>query len=193
MIKPILLAATAGLALTACGDNSANMTTTTTNEAAGLENTTNMSGSATAMAPLAPADFVNAAAASDQFEIQSSQMALEKSQNADVKSFAQMLITEHQKSTADLKAAAAKATPALTPKPALNAEQRADLDALRQAGGADFDRVYLTKQVPAHQKALDMLTSYAVGGENQGLKDFASKTQGPVQKHLEQAQKLAAK
>ena len=49
-------------------------------------------------------DFVTEAAQSDMFEIQSSEAAL-NSDNAPIKSFAQKMITDHNKTSAELKAA----------------------------------------------------------------------------------------
>jgi len=47
------------------------------------------------MTPVDPIDYVNMAAASDLFEIRSSQLALSKAQSPEVREFAQMLVTHH--------------------------------------------------------------------------------------------------
>lgn len=197
-MKIKILAATAALsALVACGDNE----TPATNDMAmngmmandmamndmAAENVM-MNGSAAA--PANGQDYAAMAAASDMFEIESSKLAQEKAQNADVKAFAQMLVTEHQKSTADLKTAAGQAQPAVTVTPQMNAEQAANLEALRAASGAEFDRLYLQQQVPAHEKALAMLQGYAASGDVPSLKQHASMTTGPVEKHLARAREL---
>ena len=70
--------------------------------------------------------FANAAAASDAFEIQSSQMATTKAQSDKVKRYAAAMIKAHTDSTAKLKAAASSATPAITPQPALMPMQQQD-------------------------------------------------------------------
>src|ERR1700712_432174 len=54
-----------------------------------------------------PAEFVAKAAASGGFEIQSSQLALTKTPNADTKTFAQMMIDDHAKAAQALQAPAA--------------------------------------------------------------------------------------
>jgi putative membrane protein len=48
------------------------------------------------------ADFVSEAAVSDMFEIQSSELAMARSDDA-TKSFAQQMINDHQKTTSDIK------------------------------------------------------------------------------------------
>src|SRR3954447_10075822 len=54
-----------------------------------------------------PQDFATKAGAAGMFEIQSSQLALSKSQNADVKAFAQKMVDDHTKAADELKTAAA--------------------------------------------------------------------------------------
>ncbi|RDE04503.1 DUF4142 domain-containing protein [Sphingomonas aracearum] len=136
--------------------------------------------------------YVTAAGMSDLFEINSSQIALEKSQNADVRKFAQMLINHHTKTTAATVKAATKAglTP---PPPALDAGATASINELQTASAADFDRIYLAQQVPAHQAALDLHQSYASGGDQAPLRTSAKAAVPIVKQHLAAAQKLQAK
>lgn len=136
-----------------------------------------------------PQGFVDAAAASDMFEIESSKLAQKMAKGAQVKEFAAMMIKDHNKSTADLKAAAGKASPAVTPAPKMTAMQQSDLDALKSATG-NFDTLYAQKQVAAHQKTLAMLQGYANSGDVAALKEYASKTAPVVEGHLGQARKL---
>jgi putative membrane protein len=197
-----LFAATAlSLLLAACGgaetDNSAasaaaNLTTKPSGDDAAM-NTDVMMNGAVAQTPITAADFVNQAAASDQFEIKSSQLAATKSASPAIKAYAAMLIAEHTKSTNELTAAAAQGTPPVTPAPKLTAEQQANLDALDKAPkGAAFDKLYAQLQVPSHQNTLALLQGYAVRGDQPMLKTFASKTVPVVQKHLTEAQGMAA-
>lgn len=200
-----LLTATATaltLLLAACGgaetaDNSAgsaaaNLTTQPDGNDTAMDTDVMMNGTV-AQTPVTAAEFANQAAASDQFEIKSSQLAATKSASPAVKAFAAMLITEHTKATNDLTAAAAQGRPAVTPVATMTAEQQANLDALDKAPrGAAFDTLYAQLQVPAHQNALATLQGYAVRGDQPMLKAFASKTVPVVQKHLTQAQGLAA-
>ncbi|WP_404477250.1 DUF4142 domain-containing protein [Novosphingobium sp. BL-52-GroH] len=81
--------------------------------------------------------FANVAATSDTFEIETSKLALAKASSVKVKTFARQMIGAHTDSTAKLKAAAAAATRAITPVPALTAAREAKLDALQgySAGG----------------------------------------------------------
>lgn len=143
-----------------------------------------------AVAPMAAAAFANTVAASDAFEIESGKLAAEKGTAKAVKDFGTMMQTDHKKSTADLKTAAGKAEPAITPASTLTAEQQGNLDKLKAASGADFDRMYAEQQVAAHQKALDALQTYAAGGDAASLREFAAKAVNVVQGHLEKARAL---
>lgn len=186
MNKRIFLAAVAVLALAACGgrdeagddamlaDNSANATA---DEAA--------NGGESASS-LATADFAASVAASDMYEIESGKLASEKATSAEIRAFGQMLVTDHQKSSADLKTAASEARPAVAVMPALKPEQQQMLDALRSASAADFDRTFVDQQKQAHQMALDLLQRYSREGDVDSLKAFAAKTAPVVQKHLDQ-------
>lgn len=202
-MKTLTLAAVLALTLAACGGREAENATGNAASAAGnltsgpdgteaASDTNVMMNGAVTVTPTNAAEFANMAAASDQFEIQSSQLAATKAASAGVKDFASMLVTEHTKSTAELKAAAAKLSPAVTPTPTLTAEQQANLDALRAApSGAAFDQLYAQVQVPSHENALALMQGYAERGDQQALKDFAAKTAPVVEKHLETARGLA--
>lgn len=133
--------------------------------------------------------YVMAAGKSDLYEINSSQIAVQKSQDPKVRKFAQMLIQHHQKTTAaTMKAAqAAKLTP--TP-PTLDAGTTASINELQSASAADFDRIYLAQQIPAHQAALDLHRSYSTGGDERALRTSAKSAVPIVQRHLDAAMKM---
>lgn len=189
---PIALAAISCLALAACG-SAENAEAPTAEEspamaAAPAEATSSVS--AEAGVPTGAQGFVDAMAASDKFEIESSKLAEGKAKAPAIKAFAAMMVKDHSKSSADLKAAAAKATPAVTVTPQLTPQQQADLDRLGKAGD-DFDALYAQLQVAGHEKALAALQAYSTGGDAPALKDFAGKTATVVSHHLDEAQKLA--
>ena len=135
--------------------------------------------------------YVMAAGMSDLYEINSSQIAMQKSQNPAVRRYADTLIKHHQKTTAATMAAAKKAGLAPTP-PALDPGATASINELQTASPADFDRIYLAQQVPAHQAALDLHQSYGSGGDQAPLRTSAKKAVPIVKKHLADAQKMQA-
>ena len=133
--------------------------------------------------------YVAAAGAGDLFEINSSQIALQKSQNAGVRSFASMLIKHHTKTTAATMKAAKKAG-MNPPPPTLDPGATASINELQSASATDFDRIYLAQQIPAHQAALDLHQSYATGGDQAALRTSAKAAVPIVKQHIAAATKL---
>ncbi len=181
----LLAASVAFLSLAAC-DRSGDQAADTNIDVAAAND---MAGNETATAPAA-ADFVSQAAASDLYEIEAGQLAAEKATDGDIKAFGQMLATDHRRSSEELKAAAGGLGPAVSVPTALPTDKQARIDALRAANGAEFDRLFLTQQVEAHSAALELLNSYASGGDAEPLKAFAAKAAPVVEGHLEKARTL---
>lgn len=200
-------AALSALSLAACSKPATDTTNTgdttstasTAAPAAGA-NTAAVAGPATpaGMAAAAPQpttapEFVQKAAASDMFEITEARLAEKKAGNADVKAFARMMIADHTKSTQNLKAAIAKSGQTLALPTALPANLQSQVDALNQAGQANFDKTYMDQQVQAHTDALSLLQTYGQSGDVPALKTFASDTMKVVQMHLDRAKAIQSK
>ena len=188
--KSLLLFAAATAALAGCNrgeDRAANDVNIATDGNVVAENE---ASAAPAAAPTTAQPFVNAAAASDRFEIESSRLAVAGGQSASVKRFAQQMIDAHTASSAKLKSTLSGITPALTPDDTLNADQQRMLDDLKGKSGAEFDTAYAAAQVQAHQATLNALNAYASGGDNETLKTFASGMVPTVTAHLNTAKGL---
>lgn len=144
---------------------------------------------ATAALPTDAATFIKTAAASDLFETESSKLALDKSKDKDIRDFAQMMITDHAKTTQGVKDAAAKANMTVPP-PALSPEQQQMMDMLKPLTGNEFDTTYLQQQMTGHQQALALMQNYAESGDTPVLQDAAKTAIPIVQKHLARLQEL---
>lgn len=131
------------------------------------------------------AKFAKEAAVTDAFEIEAAKVALEKSRNDGVRRFAQHMIDEHTKMSAQLKAAAAN-----QPAPEMDRTHRQKLEDLRKESAANFDRKYIQMQVEGHQAALKLHDGYAKNGDDAGLKKVATEAVPHVQAHLRDAQNL---
>jgi len=129
------------------------------------------------------AEYVAAAGAGDQYEIQSSQIVLQTTQDPKIKSFAQMMIQDHTKSTAKIKAAALTAK--VKAKPMLMPTQAEMLTQLKAETGTARDQAYVAQQKQAHQQALTIHKSYAEGGKNMALKMIATQVVPVVQHHID--------
>ncbi|MDB5683628.1 MAG: hypothetical protein JWM75_1326 [Sphingomonas bacterium] len=140
-------------------------------------------------AKTAATPYVMAAGMSDLYEINSSQIASQKSPTPAVRKFANMLIQHHQKTTAATMKAAKKAGLTPTP-PMLDAGATASIAELQQAAPADFDRIYIAQQIPAHQAALDLHRSYSTRGDQAPLRMSAKSAVPIVRQHLDAAMKM---
>ncbi|MBJ6123310.1 DUF4142 domain-containing protein [Sphingomonas mollis] len=189
-IRHTIIASTVLLALAACG--SGKQSSDANANAAGFD-AANVSAPATAAPAVSAAQtFANTAAASDAFEIATSQLALTNGSAASVKSYARKMIDAHTASTAKLKTAAAGATPAVTPDPTLTPDQQQKVDQLKALNGKAFDEAYITEQTAGHQQTLDALKAYAATGDTPTLKAFAAGLVPTVTAHLNMAKGLKA-
>jgi putative membrane protein len=139
------------------------------------------------MTPTDAMGYSRMAAASDLFEIQSSQIALQVSQNPQIRQMAQALIRDHTQTTATLMAAA-RAAGMTPPVPMLDPRKAQMIEQLRRTPAAQFDMTFLMQQIPAHQEALALHGAYAQRGDRPQLRAAASAAVPIVQAHLQMAQ-----
>jgi putative membrane protein len=132
---------------------------------------------------MTPAEYVMAAGASDLYEITSSQVLLETTQDPKLRAFAQMMITDHTKSTADVKAAAARSRVKATP-PKLTPLQQELVTELRAEQGTARDAAYVAQQKASHGQALNVQKAYAMGGTAPALKAAAATIVPVVEHHI---------
>jgi putative membrane protein len=135
------------------------------------------------------ADFVKEVAISDMFEIQSSTLAQDKG-NAPEKSFASQMVTDHTKTSTELKGLVSSGKVKADLPTALDSSHQSKLDKLKSESGKDFSSDFDSDQVSAHKDAVSLFQRYAKGGDNPDLKDWAGKTLPALQHHLDMAQKL---
>ena len=140
--------------------------------------------------PLFAPGYMAMAGSSDQFEIQSSQLALQMSQNVAVRNMANLLIADHTRST-QMVIAAAQSAGLTPPPPTLLPPHQAMLDQLRSAGsGPSFDMAFKQLQVQAHQEALALHQNYSANGDVPAPRTVAGQIAPVVQMHLQHAQML---
>ena len=132
---------------------------------------------------MTPAEYVMTAGASDLYEITSSRVLLETTQDPKLRAFAQMMIADHTKSTADVKAAAARSRVKTMP-PKLNPLQQELVSELRAEHGTARDATYVAQQKASHGQALNVQKAYAMEGTAPALKDAAAATVPVVEHHI---------
>jgi putative membrane protein len=138
-------------------------------------------------------DFVRNATSGNQFEILSSQMALEKSQDPNIQQFAKQMIDDHSKAGEQLKSTLPQSS--VDPSVAgdtLESRHQKMLDKLRSASARDFDRQYIKAQQKAHKETVKLFKDYSQKGEDPALKEFASQTLPKLEQHREHVKELKA-
>nr|CAD6420239.1 hypothetical protein REQ54_02073 [Rhizobium sp. Q54] len=134
-------------------------------------------------------DFVTEAASSDMFEIESSKLALERGDEA-VKSFAQQMITDHQKTSDELKQMVQGGAVEATIPEAMTSAHQEMLDELKGLQGAEFTEEYMAAQEDAHEDAVDLFKRYGEEGDNAELKAWAAKTAPALEHHLKMVEDM---
>jgi putative membrane protein len=138
------------------------------------------------------ADFVKQVAISDMFEIESNKLAQQKG-NAAEKTFASQMVTDHTKTSTELKGLVSGGKVKAELPAALDSSHQSKLDKLKGVSGNDFSSEFNSMQVSAHKDAVDLFERYAKGGDNPDLKDWAGKTLPALKHHLQIAQDLDKK
>lgn len=141
-------------------------------------------------------DFVDNAAAGGIAEIETSRTALEKTQSADIKAFANQMITDHTKANEELKKIA-QANDIEVPDDTTLVKQAKEK--ILEMRDESFDAAYANNQVMAHEETIKLFEKQAntvtddkVKGATE-LKAFAQKMLPDLKKHLAHAKELQAK
>jgi putative membrane protein len=140
-------------------------------------------------------DFVDKAAAGGIAEIETSRLALEKSQSADIKEFASMMITDHGKANDELATIAKKNDIEVPDDTTLVKQAKEKILDMRDES---FDAAYANNQVKAHEEAIELFEKQANTVTDDRtksateLKGFAQKMLPGLEKHLDMAKKLQA-
>lgn len=137
--------------------------------------------------------FVSGMAMSDMYELEAARIASTRSSNAGIKALAGMLTTDHTASSNKLKSLAPTAAPNVTLPTALDERRQGMIDNLNSASAADFDRVWLTQQVAAHNEALTMLNGFKDNTEAAPLAALAGEVIPKVTMHRDHAQDMLSK
>ena len=142
---------------------------------------------ATATASIDSTSFAMVAASSDMFEVLSSTEAQSRAVNPEVKKFAHHMLTDHTKTTSELKTIAASKNITLPTSP-LPMHQRM-IQKVHNADAKEFDESYMEAQVMAHKQAVALYETASNNVTDPELKAFAAKTLPALRMHLEMAQK----
>jgi putative membrane protein len=132
--------------------------------------------------------FIKKAAEGGIAEVQLAQTAQQKTENDQVKQFAQRMIDDHTKNNQQLVEVATSL--GVTPPTEPDAMQQKAAARLASLSGAKFDRAYVHNQIHDHEMMLKLLQNEASNGENPQLKSFADQTLPIIKEHLALAEQL---
>lgn len=136
--------------------------------------------------------FIKDAAESGNAEVSGSQVALTQSSNADVKTFAQMMIDDHGKAGTQLKGLADQKGVKVSDTPSIT--KKTEIRMLSERKGSSFDQHYAESiGVKAHQDTIKLFEKEVDKGSDADVKAWASKTLPTLQQHLAMAQALKTK
>lgn len=122
-------------------------------------------------------------------EIEAARTAQSKSQNDQVKNFAQQMIDDHTKALGEVQQLAQ--AKGVTLPTELDRTHKAKTDRLARLSGEEFDRAYMSQAgVADHKKTHDKLAHVQSRAKDPDVKALAARTLPIVDQHLNSAQQL---
>ncbi|MBX7174574.1 MAG: DUF4142 domain-containing protein [Pyrinomonadaceae bacterium] len=121
-------------------------------------------------------------------EVELAKIALTNSKNAEVKNFANMMVTDHTKVNNELKELAAKKKVVLPLE--TDSSHKSTLEDFKKLTGDDFDKKYVEAMVADHEEDIKMFEDQSQDNSDPDLKAFAANTLPKLKTHLEAIKKI---
>ncbi|QCR25154.1 DUF4142 domain-containing protein [Pontibacter sp. SGAir0037] len=170
--------------LASCGGNQTNDSVDQAQE----RNEEQFSGSEMEDQKTNQSDFMTKAASSNMLEVEAGKLAQQKAQNAQVKQYAQMMVSDHTKASEEMRSAATSKNIMLPDS--MSSEHQDKLQSLRDKTGAEFDRDYMDMMVSSHDETISLFEDAAENLEDPDVKSMASAKLPTLRQHREQAQQI---
>lgn len=130
----------------------------------------------------------------NRIDMETGNLANSKSENMEIKKFAQLMVTDHNSVNKQAIALANK----LSVKPidndiskSLNKQAKEHIDRLKKINGKEFDKAYIDREVEYHQAVLDALDKILVPNvSNEELKKLMLNVRPAFVTHLEHAKQV---
>lgn len=130
----------------------------------------------------------------NQIDIDQAKIALKKSSNAQVKEFANQMISDHtnlEKSVAALAKKLGATAAASDTSRQLRQQARDESKKLRSLQGKDFDREYISHEIAYHQAVIDAVKNTLLpNAKNDQLKSALQGAAPALEGHLQHAQQV---
>lgn len=128
----------------------------------------------------------------DLIEIETAKLATEKATNVEVKKYAEMLVTHHTKSSAELKNLADGRQ--LSLPTSLTDKGKDVYNKLNEKSGQDFDKEFIDTMIDDHEKTIRKMEDASEDNDNdQNVKVWASNKITSLTSHLQQAKMIKEK
>lgn len=136
-------------------------------------------------------EFLEKSSQGNVTEVETAKLALKKSQNPEVRSFAQRMIKDHQ--TLGKKMAPFIAQAGLKPSYSLNTEHQHLYNELNEASGQDFDHKYVEAMVKDHHEDLKEFHDEANSTNDPKLKVAVASGEQVIAEHTQMIEGIAQK
>ncbi len=128
------------------------------------------------------AEFMAKAASGGMLEVQMGQQVIKRAVTPQAKEFAQKMVSDHEKSNAELKALAAKKN--ITIPAAMADEQSKIYKDVLEKKGVKMDQEYMKEMIKDHQEDVKEYTEASTKAADPEIKAFATKNVPVLQMHL---------
>nr|WP_298726223.1 DUF4142 domain-containing protein [uncultured Steroidobacter sp.] len=138
-------------------------------------------------------EFVKKAGEAGVAEVEMGKLGAQKATDADVKAYAQQMVTDHTKANKELMAAAKAKGLEVPTEPGLM--HKGVMEKYKhESADSDFNRDYMQRMVKDHEQVVQLFQTAANDTTlDPELRAFAKKTLPTLQEHLAEAQKLDSK
>jgi putative membrane protein len=126
--------------------------------------------------------FIREAGGGGLFEVDSGHKAVDKATDSQIKTIGQRMIDDHTRLNMELTDFAS--SKGVNETPTISGKDKAMLERLDKANGADFDREYVKMGLDDHRKDLAKFEHEASSANNRELRDWAGKTVPTLREHL---------
>lgn len=158
-------------------------------QTSGASGAAGATGSGAAKLSAADKKAINDMALANMAEVETGKLALSKSQNAEVKTFAQQMIDDHGKALTEVQTLAQ--SKGVTLPTELDPKHKAISAKLEKLSGEAFDREYIKSVGVADHKAThSKLQAGSKGAKDPDVKALATKLMPTVEQHLKAAQQM---
>lgn len=135
--------------------------------------------------PAPDQQFMIEAARAGIAEVELGRLAAQRAAGADVRGFAQRMVTDHGAGNQELMQLAQ--SKGVTLPQEMGPAHRATMDRLATMTGPAFDQAYMTEMVKAHQGSIALLTREAREGQDADVRAWAGKKLTTTQEHYRMA------